>query len=101
MKVRCERDGLVEALGTAGRAVSGRGGLPGLSGVRAELQGDQLRLTGSDLDLTITVSVTVAQSALGTVRHWVTANWPDGPASRGTASPGWSTATPASRSPSC
>ena len=38
MKFRCERDTLVEALGTAGRAVSGRGGmLPVLSGVKAEL----------------------------------------------------------------
>ncbi len=60
MKFRCERDVLIEAVGTAGRAVSGRGGLPGLSGVRAELVGDQLQLTGSDLDLTITVTVTVA-----------------------------------------
>ncbi len=65
MKFRCERDVLVEALGIAGRAVSGRGGLPGLSGVRADLQGDQLRLTGSDLDLTITVSVTVSGEADG------------------------------------
>ncbi len=59
MKFRCERDVLVEALGISGRAVS-RGGLPGLSGVRAELAGDQLSLTGSDLDLTITIDVTVA-----------------------------------------
>lgn len=65
MKFRCERDVLVEALGIASRAVSGRGGLPGLSGVRADLQGDQLRLTGSDLDLTITVSVTVSGDADG------------------------------------
>ena len=61
MKFRCERDELVEALGTAGRAVANRGGaLPVLSGVRLELEGDQLRLTGSDLDLTISVSAEVA-----------------------------------------
>lgn len=65
MKFRCERDVLVEALGTASRAVSGRGGLPGLSGVRADLTGDQLQLTGSDLDLTITVAVTVAGESDG------------------------------------
>ncbi len=60
MKFRCERDTLVEALGTAGRAVSGRGGmLPVLSGVRAELVGGVLTLTGSDLDLTITVGADV------------------------------------------
>ncbi|MGH9244920.1 MAG: DNA polymerase III subunit beta [Acidimicrobiales bacterium] len=60
MKFRCERDVLVEALGTASRAVSSRGGsLPVLSGVRAELRGDQLELTGSDLDLTIATRTTV------------------------------------------
>lgn len=61
MKFRCERDELVEALGTAGRAVANRGGaLPVLSGVRLELQGDELRLTGSDLDLTVSVTAQVA-----------------------------------------
>jgi DNA polymerase-3 subunit beta len=56
VKFRCERDALVEALGTAGRAVSSRSGaLPVLSGVRMQLEGDTLELTGSDLDLTITV----------------------------------------------
>lgn len=60
MKFRCERDVLVEALNTAGRAVSARGGsLPVLSGVRLELAGDELHATGSDLDLTITTSATV------------------------------------------
>lgn len=61
MKFRCERDVLVEALSTAGRAVSSRGGsLPVLAGLHFELQGNQLRLTGSDLDLTITRDVTVS-----------------------------------------
>ncbi len=61
MKFRCERDVLVEALATAGRAVSGRGGmLPVLSGLRAELVGDTLTLTGSDLELTITVGAQVS-----------------------------------------
>jgi DNA polymerase-3 subunit beta len=61
VKFRCERDVLVEALGTATRAVASRGGaLPVLSGVKAELTGDRLVLTGSDLDLTIQVAVTVA-----------------------------------------
>jgi DNA polymerase-3 subunit beta len=61
VKFRCERDVLVDALGTAGRAASTRGGaLPVLSGVFLELRGDTLRLTGSDLDLTITVETKVA-----------------------------------------
>lgn len=59
MKFRCERDVLVEALSIAGRAVSGRGTLPGLSGVKIQLSGDKLQLTGSDLDLTIALWVTV------------------------------------------
>jgi DNA polymerase-3 subunit beta len=61
VRFRCERDVLVEALGSATRAVSTRGGaLPVLSGVKTELRGDSLVLTGSDLDLTIQVSATVA-----------------------------------------
>lgn len=60
MKFRCERDTLVDALSTAGRAVATRGGaLPVLSGVRLEVSGDQLRLAGSDLDLTIQVETAV------------------------------------------
>lgn len=66
MKFRCERDELVEALGTAGRAVANRGGsLPVLSGVRLELTGNELRLTGSDLDLTISVTIEVGGEADG------------------------------------
>jgi DNA polymerase III subunit beta len=68
VKFRCERDVLVEALGTATRAVASRGGaLPVLSGVKAELVGDRLELTGSDLDLTIQVAVTVAGQEDGVV----------------------------------
>ena len=60
MKFRCERDVLLEALSSAGRAVTSRGGsLPVLSCVHLVLEGDELRLTGSDLDLTISVSVEV------------------------------------------
>ncbi len=65
MKFRCERDVIVEALGIAGRAVSGRGGMPGLAGVRAELDGNSLTLTGSDLDLTISIKVTVSGESDG------------------------------------
>jgi DNA polymerase-3 subunit beta len=60
VKFRCEREALAEALATAGRAATGRtGALPVLSGLRLELSGDQLTVTGTDLDLTIQLSVTV------------------------------------------
>lgn len=60
MKFRCERDVLVDALATAQRATSSRATLPVLSGLRLSLHGDELRLTGSDLDLTITTRVKVS-----------------------------------------
>ncbi len=65
MKFRCERDVLVDALGTAQRATSSRATLPVLSGLRVQLTGDRLRLTGSDLDLTITTEVQVSGSSDG------------------------------------
>ncbi len=61
MKFRCERDVLVDAVSTAGRATSSRGGThPVLSGLLFSLTGDQLEITGSDLDLTVSVEVQVA-----------------------------------------
>jgi DNA polymerase-3 subunit beta len=60
VRFRCERDVLVEAVTTAGRAVSSRGGsLPVLSGVRVELKKNELTVTGSDLDLTVRCTVKV------------------------------------------
>ncbi len=68
MKLRCERDVLVDALSSAGRAVAGRSGAqPVLSGVRMEVVGDQLRVTGTDLDLTISVEILVAGAGDGLV----------------------------------
>lgn len=60
MKLRCERDVLVDAFSTAARAVASRSAMPVLSGVRLVLSGDKLQLTGTDLDLTIMVDVVVA-----------------------------------------
>jgi DNA polymerase III subunit beta len=56
VKFRCERDVLIEALDTAGRAATPRATLPVLSGLRLVLNGDTLRVTGSDLELTVTSS---------------------------------------------
>jgi DNA polymerase-3 subunit beta len=66
VKLRCERDVLVEAFTAAGRAVASRGGaLPVLSGLRLEVAGDRLHLAGSDLDLTIQAEVGVAGAGDG------------------------------------
>ena len=68
MKFRCEREALAEALATAGRAATGRtGALPVLSGLRLELIGNQLSVTGTDLDLTIQLSVEVGGESDGGV----------------------------------
>ncbi len=61
MKFRCEREILADALATAGRAATSRTGtLPVLSGVRLEVRGDELTVTGTDLELTIRLTVPVA-----------------------------------------
>lgn len=67
MKFRCERDVFLEALSTTGRAVGGRAGNVALSGLHLELTGDTLRVTGSDLDLTISQQLTVAGDTDGVV----------------------------------
>jgi DNA polymerase-3 subunit beta len=68
VKFRCEREALAEALSTAGRAATGRtGALPVLSGLRLELVGDELRITGTDLDLTIQLRLAVGGDGDGGV----------------------------------
>jgi DNA polymerase-3 subunit beta len=60
VKFRCERDVLAEAVGAAGRAATNRTGtLPVLAGVRMEVEGDRLTVTGTDLELTIRLTVDV------------------------------------------
>ncbi len=60
MKFRCEREILADALASAGRAATGRtAALPVLAGVRLELVGDRLTLTGTDLELTIQLDIAV------------------------------------------
>lgn len=68
MKFRCEREALAEALSTAGRAATGRSAaLPVLTGLRLEVAGDRLVVTGSDLDLTIQATVDVGGDTDGGV----------------------------------
>ena len=60
MKFRCERDVLAEALGAAGRAATNRTGtLPVLAGVKLHVAGDTLTITGTDLELTIRLTIEV------------------------------------------
>ena len=60
VKFRCEREILADALTTAGRAATNRSGtLPVLSGVRLDVSDGQLTVTGTDLELTIRLSVPV------------------------------------------
>ena len=67
MKFRCDRDTLVEALSTAGRAASSRGGAsPTLSCVKLDLSGGELALTGTDLDMTISTHLAVDGAVDGT-----------------------------------
>src|SRR4051812_1909427 len=66
MKFRAERDALLEAITTAGRAAATRGtALPALTGVRLEVIGDELHLAGTDLDVTIQVQIPVSATEAG------------------------------------
>ncbi len=68
MKFRCERDVLADAVTSAGRAATNRTGtLPVLAGVRMEVVGDELVVIGTDLELTIRLSVDVGGERDGAV----------------------------------
>jgi DNA polymerase III subunit beta len=65
VKLRCERDVLADALGTAARAATGRAGSSATPGVRLDLAGDDLTITGTDHELTIQVTQVVHGDADG------------------------------------
>lgn len=66
MKFRCERDDLAEALGVASRAASNRAGQASvLAGVRLDVTGDRLTVTGTDTELTIAVDEEVTTDVEG------------------------------------
>lgn len=67
MKFRTERDGLLEALSTAGRAIGTRAATTlGVSGIQLMTRGNRLEVTGSDPDLVIEVRTEVAGEEDGT-----------------------------------
>lgn len=68
MKLRCERDSLLDALSMAGRATAGRSGsASALPGTRLSLEGDRLEVTGTDQDITIATDLSVGGLSDGVV----------------------------------
>ena len=67
MKFKCEQAVLAEAFGAASRAATGRATNPVLSCLRLVLAKNQLRVTGTDGDLTIESSIQVAEGDDGVV----------------------------------
>ena len=53
MRIRAERDDLADVLARANRAVGTRTALPVLQGLLCEVSGTTLRVTGTDLDMTV------------------------------------------------
>lgn len=66
MKLQCVQEALADALATVGRVVPGKATLPVLSNVLLETDGpDCLRLTASNLDLTVSRRVRAIVKAEG------------------------------------
>ena len=59
VRIRAERDDLVDVLGRAARAVSARSPLPILQGLLVTVTGRVLRVTGTDLDVTVRTQLEV------------------------------------------
>jgi DNA polymerase-3 subunit beta len=59
VRIRAERDDLADVLSRAARAVSTRSPLPILQGLLVEVSGRVLRVTGTDLDLTVRTDLEV------------------------------------------
>ncbi|MFQ5523401.1 MAG: DNA polymerase III subunit beta [Acidimicrobiia bacterium] len=53
MRIRAQRDDLADVLSRANRAVGTRAALPALQGLLCEAVGNTLRVTGTDLDVTV------------------------------------------------
>ena len=59
MRIRAERDDLVDVLGRAGRAVGVRSPRPILQGVLVDVRGKTMRLTGTDENVTVRTQLDV------------------------------------------
>ena len=59
MRIRAQRDDLADVLARANRAVGARTALPVLQGLLCEVSGTTLRVTGTDLDVTVRTTAEV------------------------------------------
>jgi DNA polymerase III subunit beta len=59
VRIRAQRDDLADVLSRANRAVGARSALPVLQGLLCEVSGSTLRVTGTDLDVTIRTAAEV------------------------------------------
>ncbi len=59
MRIRAQRDDLADVLARANRAVGARTALPVLQGLFCEVSGTTLRVTGTDLDVTVRTTAEV------------------------------------------
>lgn len=66
MRIRAERDDLADVLSRAGRAVGTRSPLPILQGVLVDITGQTMRVTGTDLEVTVRTSLEVEVMEEGT-----------------------------------
>ena len=66
MRIRAERDDLVDVLSRAGRAVERAPPLPILQGLLIEVTGQTMRVTGTDLDVTVRTELEVEVLSAGT-----------------------------------
>jgi DNA polymerase-3 subunit beta len=68
VKFRCESEKLADALSAAQRVVGARASsLPGLSGLRLRVEGDQLEIFGTDYSVAITRVIDIGAAASGVV----------------------------------
>lgn len=67
MRVSIDRSQLAHALATVNRAIESRNSIPILANVLLAVEGGQLRLTGTDLDVEITTSLPVLDCHPGSV----------------------------------
>lgn len=67
MRIRADRDDLADVFTRANRAVGSRSALPVLQGVLCDVRGGQVRVTGTDLEVTIRTSTEVEVLEEGSV----------------------------------